>query len=84
MARSATSSVSTSGVLVTAILRALAASTSTVSYPTPKCAMVLSLGSRAIVAPSMPPELELATAVMPAMEAINASLSGALHSRCVS
>ena len=80
---SATSSVSTSGVLVTVTPCFFAASTSTVSTPTPKCEMIFTFGSFAIVAASMPFLPEVATAVMrPATAAIIASLSGASQSLC--
>ena len=81
---SATSSFSTSGVLVIVMPRFFAASTSMESTPTPKCEMSLSFGSLSIVAASMPRTPEVAAASMrSATEARNALRSGASHSLCV-
>src|SRR5713226_3858910 len=72
MARSATSSVNMSGVLLTGMLRSRAAARSTESVPTPKMEITSSLGSAAISARPAP---RLASVAMARIRALSAALS---------
>src|SRR5215510_5333550 len=72
MARSATSSVRMSGVLLTGMPRSRAAARSTESVPTPNTEITSSLGNAAIKARSAP---RLASVAMPLMRPLSSALS---------
>ncbi len=82
MAISATSSVSTSGALVTRMPRALAAARSTWSTPTLMQAMILSLGSASISSALIAPPKVVRACALSFTPARNALRSLASNKRC--